>query len=205
MSKDTVSAERFFADNKKRFWGFGPGQAVWEFADALSQHNTEALEAKRNELAAWKQSAMAQLVKADKLREVLTEQSKYLGWDMYEAVADYVSALKAELSALRGKETEPLGTCDSPNPVNAPHRQLPLCVNWKPIVQNAPPRKHTTWTEVKAEMDAPPVALPTEEEERAVRRHIQSMSPQPVNTASYIEGWLARARRPLSLTTEKEK
>lgn len=44
------------------------------------------------QLEAWKESAMIQLNKAEKLKDVLP--SKYLGWDVYEASIDYIKSLK---------------------------------------------------------------------------------------------------------------
>jgi len=40
------------------------------------------------ELRAWKESAIVQFRKAEKLHEYLRENGNYLGWDMYDAALD---------------------------------------------------------------------------------------------------------------------
>jgi hypothetical protein len=65
---------------------------------ALRAENTE-LRKQIVSLTEWKESAMRQLSKSEKLKAILP--SKYLGWDVYEATVDYVVSLTQELAAER--------------------------------------------------------------------------------------------------------
>jgi hypothetical protein len=47
-----------------------------------------SIEEEVRELRAWKESAIVQLRKADKLHEYLRQHGNYLGWDMYDAALD---------------------------------------------------------------------------------------------------------------------
>lgn len=206
MSKDTVSAEQFYNEHSE--WQLSNRQVgdsreemlakYIHFADALSQHNTEALEARIKEVLPEGYRHSDNLV--DTIKTLANNFAargrrceEFL--DRTHQAEQRIEDLQAELSALRGKETEP-ATSACPcllvgkdgshehNEIVATFRHyggatFQSCANhlegygdgidgWKriPVSQTAAPRKHTTWTEVKAEMDAPPVALPTEEEER---------------------------------------
>jgi len=46
------------------------------------------LEEEVKDLRAWKESAIVQFHKAEKLHEYLRRHGNYLGWDMYDAALD---------------------------------------------------------------------------------------------------------------------
>jgi hypothetical protein len=76
------------------------------------------IEREVKELRGWKDSAMVQLGKADKLRAMLPTRG-YWGWDVYDATADYIEKLKSG-AAFAQSPAAPSGL---PNSTDA----IPVC------------------------------------------------------------------------------